>query len=186
MAHHEAGHAICGWFLEHSDPLVKVSIVPRSGVSEDGSGGTTLGFAQYSPHDKFILSREQFLDKICVLMGGRTAELLFFGSITSGAADDLRKITLIVYSMVRELGFSEKVGWLSFSGDEEIGQDTRALIDCEVRRVIFEAQERTRKLLEEKKDQVEIVAKHLLEDEVLVRADMERLIGKRGFPEEVL
>jgi ATP-dependent Zn protease len=103
VAYHEAGHAIAGWFLEHADPLLKVSIIPR---------GKGLGYAQYLPKDQYLYSREQLLDRMCMTLGGRVSEELFFGRITTGAQDDLQKITQMAYAQVVKFGMSEKVGMI--------------------------------------------------------------------------
>ena len=105
VAHHEAGHAVAGWFLEHADPLVKVTIVPR---------GRALGFAMYQPSDMQLMPEEQILDQICVSLGGRAAEKLFFDSVTTGASDDLDKVTKMAYAMVTQYGFSKKIGQVNF------------------------------------------------------------------------
>ncbi len=113
VAYHEAGHAIAGWFLQHADPLLKVTIVPR------GSG--TLGFAQYLPKELFLRSKDQILDIVCMALAGRAAEQVNFGRVTSGAADDLKRVTQIVYQMVQVLGMNEKIGQVSFPQDNQSG-----------------------------------------------------------------
>merc|ERR1711962_97731 len=105
VAYHEAGHAVCGWFLEHADPLLKVSIIPR---------GKGLGYAMYLPREQFLYSKEQLFDSMCMTMGGRVAEELFFGRITTGAQDDLSKVTRSAYSQIQSWGMSKKVGNISF------------------------------------------------------------------------
>ncbi|KAI1705869.1 peptidase family m41 domain-containing protein [Ditylenchus destructor] len=185
VAYHEAGHATAGWFLEFADPLLKVSIIPR---------GKGLGYAQYLPKDQYLFSREQLLDQMCMALGGRVSEELFFGRITTGAQDDLQKVTQGAYSQVVRYGMSEKVGPLSFQtpdpGESPLGyekpysEDTAQMIDQEVRDMVATALERTRKLLREKREQIEMLAKCLLEKEVLAREDMIELLGPRPFPEK--
>lgn len=189
VAYHEAGHAICGWFLEHTDPLLKVSIVPR--------GVAALGYAQYLPKEQNIYTKEQLLDRMCMMLGGRAAESLIFGKITTGAQDDLQKVTKLAYSQVSRYGMSEEVGTISFAfaeGDGErpqvdkpYSQATARLIDDEVRSVIMNAYKRTEQLLREKQSQLEMVAKLLLTKEVLSADDMIALLGQRpsGLPRQV-
>jgi len=183
VAYHEAGHAIAGWFLEFADPLLKVSIIPR---------GKGLGYAQYLPKDQYLYSKEQLLDRTCMTLGGRVAEELFFGRITTGAQDDLQKITQIAYAQVVKYGMSEKVGPLSFETpqpgemafDKPYSEATAQLIDQEVRQMVEAALKRTRELLSSKKDLIEKVALRLLEKEVLAREDMIELLGPRPFVEK--
>ncbi|MFZ9755406.1 MAG: peptidase M41, partial [Bacteroidia bacterium] len=187
VAYHEAGHAIAGWFLEHADPLLKVSIVPR--------GVAALGYAQYLPKEQYLYRTEQLLDSMCMTLGGRAAEQIFFGKISTGAQNDLERITKLAYSMITMYGMSEKVGQVSFHDPQgEYGYQrpysevTAQMIDEEVRRLINEAYARTLALLTEKKEQVETVAKELLEKEIIFKADIERLIGVRPYdpPAELL
>jgi len=187
VAYHEAGHAIAGWFLEHADPLLKVSIVPR--------GVAALGYAQYLPKEQYLYRTEQLLDSMCMTLGGRAAEQIFFEKISTGAQNDLERITKLAYSMITMYGMSEKVGQVSFHDPQgEYGYQrpysevTAQMIDEEVRRLINEAYARTLALLTEKKEQVETVAKELLEKEIIFKADIERLIGVRPYdpPAELL
>jgi cell division protease FtsH len=180
VAYHEAGHAVTGWFLEHADPLLKVSIVPR--------GVAALGYAQYLPKEQYLYRTEQLLDSMCMTLGGRAAEDIFFGKISTGAQNDLERITKLSYSMVTIYGMSEKVGNLSFYDPQgEYGyqkpysEKTSELIDEEVRRIVSEAYERTRNMILEKKEQVQAIAEELLQKEILFQSDLERLIGKRPF-----
>lgn len=180
VAYHEAGHAVTGWFLEHADPLLKVSIVPR--------GVAALGYAQYLPKEQYLYRTEQLLDSMCMTLGGRAAEDIFFGKISTGAQNDLERITKLSYSMVTIYGMSEKVGNLSFYDPQgEYGyqkpysEKTSELIDEEVRRIVSEAYERTRSMILEKKEQVQAIAEELLQKEILFQSDLERLIGKRPF-----
>jgi len=183
IAFHEAGHAICGWFLEHAYPLLKVTIVPR--------GTAALGYAQYTPKEQYLYNIDQLMDQICMTLGGRAAEDIFFDKISTGAQNDLQQITKIAYSMVTVYGMNEKVGRVSFYDPQQensftkpYSEETSRLIDEEVRKLIDEGYVRTKNLLTEKKEQVRIVAEALLEREVLFQSDVEALIGKRPFEEK--
>ena len=181
IAYHEAGHAICGWFLNHASPLVKVTIVPR--------GIGTLGYAQYLPKEEYITRTEQLLDRMCMTFGGRAAELIIFNKISTGAQNDLDQITKMAYSMISVFGMNEKVGNVSFYGMQDQFQkpysdETASLIDSEVRKLVASQYERAKKLLIEKREQLEILANQLLDKEVLLKSDVERLIGSRPFDEE--
>ena len=185
IAYHEAGHAVCGWFLEHAYPLLKVTIVPR--------GTAALGYAQYTPTEQYLYNTDQLMDQICMTLGGRAAEEIFFGKISTGAANDLQQITKIAYSMVTAYGMNSKVGNVSFYDPTQentftkpFSEETGKIIDEEVRGIIDEAYQKTLKLLTEKKQQVEILAKELLDKEVLHKSDVEELIGKRPFEEKKL
>lgn len=156
VAYHEAGHAVAGWFLEHADPLLKVSIIPR---------GKGLGYAQYLPKDAFLFTKEQLFDRMCMTLGGRVSELIFFKKLSTGAQDDLRKITESAYSQIVKFGMSEKVGNLSFDTpqpgemvlDKPYSEQTAQMIDDEVRDLIKTAFDQTMKLLIEHKDDIEKV-----------------------------
>lgn len=179
IAYHEAGHAVVGWFLEHADPLVKVTIVPR---------GKALGFAMYQPSDISLMPEEQLLDKICVSLGGRVAEKLFFDSVTTGASDDLDKVTKMAYAMVNQFGFSEAVGQVNFSNmsdgyQKPYSEETGKLIDDEVRKIIDAQWDRTVKLVEDKRDILEKLALVLLEHETIERKDLVEVLGDRPFKE---
>ncbi|MES1217121.1 MAG: ATP-dependent zinc metalloprotease FtsH [Bacteroidota bacterium] len=183
IAYHEAGHAICGWFLEHAYPLLKVTIVPR--------GTAALGYAQYTPKEQYLYNTDQLGDQICMTLGGRASEEIFFGKISTGAQNDLQQITRMAYSMVTVYGMNDKIGNVSFYDPQQenaftkpYSEETSRLIDEEVRKLIEEAYERTKKLLTEKKPQVEKLADALLQREVLFQSDVEALIGKRPYEEK--
>lgn len=183
VAYHEAGHAICGWFLEFADPLVKVSIIPR--------GQGALGYAQYLPKDQYLVSKEQYLHRMIMTLGGRVSEELHFDTVTSGASDDFKKITQMAQMMVLKLGMSEKIGSLYYGDGDGNGiqvhhtysEHTAKLIDEEVKRFIDEAYVACHKLLTEKIDLVDKVAEEVYAKEVLTREDMIRLVGPRPFAE---
>jgi len=186
VAYHEAGHAIVGWFLEHTDPLVKVSIVPR--------GIAALGYAQYLPKEQFLYTTEQMIDSMCMALGGRAAEEIIFNRISTGALSDLERITKMAYSMVTMYGMNKKIGNISFydpKGGEygftkPYSEATAKTIDEEVREMIESAFVRTKNLLKEKLQQLEIVAQELLSKEVIFQKDLERLLGRRPYDKEVL
>jgi AFG3 family protein len=183
IAYHEAGHAICGWYLEHAYPLLKVTIVPR--------GTAALGYAQYTPKEQYLYNTDQLNDQICMTLGGRASEDIFFGKISTGAQNDLQQITRIAYAMVTVYGMNDKVGNVSFYDPQQetaftkpYSEETSKLIDQEVRKLIDEAYDRTKQLLTEKKGDVAKLAEALLEREVLFQSDVETLIGKRPFEEK--
>ncbi|POW16428.1 hypothetical protein PSHT_06719 [Puccinia striiformis] len=177
VAYHEAGHAIMGWFLEHADPLLKVSIIPR--------GVGALGYASYL----ILYTTEQLIDRMCMTFGGRVAEEIFFGKITTGAQDDLQKITKLAFELVGNYGMSPDFGPISFgrsdsqqeSFQKPYSEKTGEHLDSTVRALINHAHQRTVQILTEKKTLVDKVAQRLLEREVLSRQDMIDLIGRRPF-----
>jgi AFG3 family protein len=179
IAYHEAGHAICGWFLEHASPLVKVTIVPR--------GIGTLGYAQYLPKEEYITRTEALLDRMCMTMGGRAAEKIVFDKISTGAQSDLDQVTKMAYGMVSVYGMNDKVGNVSFHGMQQdqfnkpYSDETANLIDQEVRKMIDAQYKRAQALLLEKRTELNALANALLEKEVLLKSDVERLVGKRPY-----
>ena len=181
VAYHEAGHAVAGWYLEHADPLVKVSIVPR--------GIAALGYAQYLPKEQFLYQTDQLLDEMCMALGGRAAEEIIFGKISTGALSDLERITKMAYSIVSVYGMNKNIGNLSFFDSKQsdynftkpYSDSTAEKIDQEVKRIIDNAYSRTKKLLTDKKEELEKIANKLLEKEILFQNDLEKLIGKRPF-----
>ncbi|MFC4263246.1 ATP-dependent zinc metalloprotease FtsH [Ferruginibacter yonginensis] len=185
IAYHEAGHAICGWYLEHAYPLLKVTIVPR--------GTAALGYAQYTPKEQYLYNTDQLIDQICMTLGGRASEDIFFGKISTGASNDLQQITKIAYSMVTMYGMNNKVGNVSYYDPSQenmftkpYSEETGKMIDSEVRILIENAYVKTKQLLIDKKGDVEKLAKELLVKEVLFKSDVEALIGKRPFEEKKL
>mmetsp|Transcript_26692 Transcript_26692/g.37503 ORF Transcript_26692/g.37503 Transcript_26692/m.37503 type:complete len:663 (+) Transcript_26692:72-2060(+) len=180
VAHHEAGHAVAGWFLEHADPLLKVTIIPRS------SGA--LGYAQYLPKEVFLRTEEQIMDIVCMALAGRAAEEIFFGKVTTGASDDLRRVTDLVYSTIQLYGMNDRVGQLAFPkdpnaapGDKPYSDATAEAMDEEARAIVDAAYERTLNLMKEKKAELEKVALCLLEKETITHDDIVDLIGARPF-----
>ncbi len=184
VAYHEAGHAVAGWFLEHADPLVKVSIVPR--------GVAALGYAQYLPREQYLYRTEQLFDEMCMTLGGRAAEDVVFGKISTGALSDLERVTKVAYSMVTMYGMNERIGNISFYDSKQsdyaftkpYSESTSQAIDEEVRKLVDQAYQFVKKLLAEKRDALEVLAKELLEKEILFQSDLEKLIGKRPYERE--
>ncbi|MBI9054173.1 MAG: ATP-dependent zinc metalloprotease FtsH [Bacteroidales bacterium] len=181
IAFHEAGHATVSWLLEHAHPLVKVTIIPR---------GRALGAAWYLPEERQITTREQLLDEMCSALGGRVAEELIFGKISTGAMNDLEKITKQAYAMIAYFGMSEKVGHVSFydsSGQSDMAftkpysEKTAELIDKEVKDLIEEAYKRSFDLLKKNQAGLTKLADILLEREVIFSEDLEKIFGKRPW-----
>ncbi|MEM0963736.1 MAG: ATP-dependent zinc metalloprotease FtsH [Bacteroidota bacterium] len=182
VAYHEAGHAVAGWFREYTDPVVKVSIVPR--------GMAALGYAQSLPEERYLYTKEALVDRMVMTMGGRVAEEIIFGQITTGAQNDLEKITKMAYAMVVDYGMSEEIGYVSFnlSGqrdqpmfDKPFSDDLAKRIDAEVKRIIDDVRVQTRVLLEERGDKLEALAQALLEKEVLNENDLKEVLGERPY-----
>jgi cell division protease FtsH len=187
VAYHEAGHAITGWFLRYTDPVVKVSIVPR--------GLAALGYAQYLPEERYLYSKEYILDRMVFAMGGRVAEEIVFSSVTSGAQNDLERITKMAYAMVVDYGMSDRIGPISFnlSGrgddrpifDKPYSEDTARMIDEEVKAIIKEVRDRARELLDEHREALDRMASALLEKEVLGPKELVEILGPRPHGEYV-
>lgn len=180
IAYHESGHAIVGWFLKDVDPLVKVSIVPR--------GVAALGYAQYLPKDQYLYTTEQMENMMCMTLGGRVAEDIVFGRISTGAQNDLERITKMAYAMVSIYGMNSKVGNVSFyDPNNEYGftkpysDRTAEMIDVEVRNLIEACYNKTKQLLLEKRDKLEELSQVLLKREILFQHDLEEILGKRPF-----
>lgn len=186
VAYHESGHAITGWFLEYTDPVVKVSIVPR--------GLAALGYAQYLPEERYLYTKEALVDRMVMMMGGRVAEELVFGRISTGAQNDLERITKMAYAMVTDYGMSEKVGYLSFnlSRDRQdplfqrpYSEQTAELIDTEVKVIIKEVRDRAREMLVNKRELLEDMSQLLLQKEVLSSKELQDILGPRPFAKAV-
>merc|ERR1711997_641547 len=183
VAYHEAGHAVTGWYCRYADPLLKVSIIPR---------GKGLGYAQYLPAERYLMSTEQLMDQMCMTLGGRASEMIFFDRITTGAQDDLQKVTKSAYAQITQWGMNSRVGNVSFEKpqpgefamDKPYSEATAQMIDEEAQKCIKTAMERTLALLTEHKEDVIKVAEKLLEKEVLNREDMLALLGPRPFEEK--
>ncbi len=184
IAYHEAGHAVVSWLLKQVDPLVKVSIIPR---------GKSLGAAMYLPEEKQLHSESYFKEHLCATLGGRAAEQIVFGEISSGALDDLEKVTKEAYMMVTYFGFDKKIGNVSFydsTGQRDMSiqkpysEETGKLIDEEVRQLVANAYEHSKEILESNKESLRKVAELLLEKEVIYKEDMEQILGRRN-PETV-
>jgi AFG3 family protein len=188
IAYHEAGHAAISWLLEFAHPLVKVTIIPR---------GKSLGAAWYLPEERQITTGEQLLDEMTALLGGRAAENVVFGQVSTGALNDLERVTKMAYAMVTFYGLNEKIGNVSFydsTGQQEFmlgkpySEKTAELIDQEVNIMIQKAFERAKGILIENRDKLEKLADLLLKNEVIFREDVEAIFGKRPFyePEHVI
>ena len=180
VAYHEAGHAIVGWFLEHASPLLKVSIVPR--------GVAALGYAQYLPKEQYLYTKEQLLDSICMALGGRAAEEVIFGSISTGAQNDLERVTKMAYNIITLYGMNEKIGHVSYNDSQgewgfqkPYSEKTAELIDDEIRLFIKEAYQRTKQLLLDKKEKLHELSKSLLDKEILFSTDLKEILGARPF-----
>lgn len=185
IAYHEAGHAAVSWLVKYASPLVKVTIIPR---------GRSLGAAWYLPEERQITTTEQLKDEMCAALGGRAAEQIIFGKISTGALSDLEKITKQAYAMISIYGLSDKLGNISYydstgqsdySFSKPYSEKTAQLIDEEVSKLIEESYQRTLKILTENKDKLTLLAEKLLEKEVIFRDDLELIFGKSAFEEEL-
>ena len=187
VAFHEAGHAITGWFLKYTDPVVKVSIVPR--------GLAALGYAQYLPEERYLYTREALTDRMTMAIGGRVAEELVFGRITTGAQNDLERITKMAYAMVLDYGMSERIGNVSFNVssrkdespmfDKPYSEETAREVDLEVKRIIEDVHDQAEKLIKEKRELLNKMAEALLQKEVLGPKDLVEILGERPFGDYV-
>ena len=191
VAYHESGHAIVGWMLEHTDPVLKVSIVPR--------GFAALGYTLQTPlEDRFLMTTEELEDKICALLGGRVAEEIVFGRVSTGAQNDLERITNMAFAMVAEYGMSQELGYLSlkdssspensYGFNKKYSENTAQQIDQAVRKIIQKNYRRTLDLLKKYEDKLEIMAETLLEKEVLNHHDLREMLGDRpsgNYPEGI-
>ena len=184
IAYHESGHAGISWLLEHAHPLVKVTIVPR---------GKALGAAWYLPEERQITTFEQMYDEITAALGGRASEEVFFGKVSTGALNDLEKVTKQAYAMVGYFGLNKQIGNISYydsTGQQEFNfhkpysEKTAEVIDQEVRNIVETAYKRAKKLITQHKEQLEQLARVLLEKEVIFREDLEQIFGKRLYESE--
>uniref|UniRef100_A0AAQ5YI20 Mitochondrial inner membrane m-AAA protease component paraplegin n=1 Tax=Amphiprion ocellaris TaxID=80972 RepID=A0AAQ5YI20_AMPOC len=177
VAFHESGHALVGWLLEHTEAVMKVSIAPRTNAA--------LGFAQILPRDQYLFTKEQLFERMCMALGGRAAEAITFNKVTTGAQDDLRKVTRVAYSMVKQYGMCDSVGQVSFPDTEERGavgrrpfsQGLQQQMDHEAKMLIARAYRHTEKLLLDNRDKLTLLANALLEREVVNYDDIEALLG---------
>ena len=183
VAYHEAGHAITGWFLRYTDPVIKVSIIPR--------GLAALGYAQYLPEERYLYTSEGLFDRMVMMMGGRVAEEIVFGRVSTGAQNDLERITKMSYAMVTDYGMSERLGYLSFNlggyreeplFDKPYSEETARIIDEEVKSIIGNVRARARELLDSKRDELEALAQALLAREVMSASEIETILGPRPHP----
>lgn len=184
IAFHEAGHATTSWLLEHASPLIKVTIVPR---------GRSLGAAWYLPEERQITTTEQLLDEMCSTLGGRAAEQIMFGKISTGALSDLEKVTKQAYAMVSIYGLSEKLGHISYYDPQgqspftkPYSEERARLIDDEVSKMIEIQYHRAIKILTENKDKLILLAEKLLEKEVIFKDNLIEIFGKREWDVELI
>ena len=180
VALHEAGHAVAGWFLKNSDPLLKVTIVPRSKGA--------LGFAQYLPAEVALKNKEELLDMVKTALGGRVAEEIFYDSVTTGASDDINKVTQIVNGLVQTYGMTNNIGLVGYgsmmgedSFNKPYSDQTNWEIDEEIRKIVKEQYQKTKELLNEKKDLVEKLGERLLEKETINLPDIIDVLGERPY-----
>ncbi|XP_001377432.1 paraplegin isoform X1 [Monodelphis domestica] len=178
VAFHESGHALVGWLLEHTEAVMKISIAPRTNAA--------LGFSQILPKDQYLFTKEQLFERMCMALGGRVSEAISFNKVTSGAQDDLRKVTKIAYSMVKQFGMVPSVGLVSFPEQQEstagigrrpFSQGLQQMMDQEARLLVAKAYRHTEKVLQENQVKLHSLANALLEKEVINYEDIEALIG---------
>lgn len=185
IAYHESGHALVGWLLEHTDPILKVSIVPRT--------TNILGFAQYLPSDRKLYNQEQFFDRMCMALGGRVAELVKFNHLSTGAQDDLKRVTEIAMAQIKEYGFDPVVGHISFPKEnpDEMGKKPYSkrlanVIDQRASLLVRSAFEKTQEIIKNNVDKLNLLAETLIVKEVMNSGDIEKLIGPRPFAKQQL
>ncbi|AEU09268.1 ATP-dependent zinc metalloprotease FtsH [Blattabacterium sp. (Cryptocercus punctulatus) str. Cpu] len=185
IAYHEAGHAAISWLLEHASPLVKVTIVPR---------GKSLGSAWYLPEERQLTTPEQMKDEICALLAGRSAEEIIFNNISTGALNDLEKVTKQAQSMVAVFGLNDKIGNISyydstgqneFSFSKPYSEKTAQIIDEEISKIITEQYKRAKNILKNNEKKLSILANELLEKEVIFREDLKKIFGERPFSDDI-
>ncbi|XP_077307145.1 mitochondrial inner membrane m-AAA protease component paraplegin isoform X1 [Lithobates pipiens] len=176
VAFHESGHALVGWLLENTEAVLKVSIAPRTNAA--------LGFAQILPREQFLFTKDQLFERMCMALGGRVAEVITFNQVTTGAQDDLRKVTKVAYDMVKHYGMAPTIGQVSFPDAEQAGigrrpfsQGLQEMMDYEAQHLVASAFKHTEKLLQDNKDKLQLLADALLEHEVINYSDIEALIG---------
>ncbi|XP_031471378.1 paraplegin isoform X2 [Phasianus colchicus] len=177
VAFHESGHALVGWLLEHTEAVMKVSIAPRTNAA--------LGFAQILPREQYLFTREQLLERMCMALGGRVSEAITFNKVTTGAQDDLKRVTKIAYSMVKQYGMVPSIGQISFpDGESTVGigrrpfsQGLQQMMDHEAKVLVAQAYRRTEQLLLDNRDKLQTLSNALLEKEVINYDDIEALIG---------
>lgn len=177
VAFHESGHALVGWLLEHTEAVMKVSIAPRTNAA--------LGFAQILPREQYLFTKEQLLERMCMALGGRVSEAITFNKVTTGAQDDLKRVTKIAYSMVKQYGMVPSIGQISFpDGESTVGigrrpfsQGLQQMMDHEAKVLVAQAYRRTEKLLLDNRDKLQTLSNALLEKEVINYDDIEALIG---------
>lgn len=177
IAYHEAGHALLSWLQQHTDPVIKVSIVPR--------GSSALGHTQVMPIDNKLHTREMLFERMVAMLGGRAAEQVIFNTITTGAQDDIRKVTDIAYNQISRFGMSDKIGPLVYErpapnqGKKQFSQATSMAIDGEAKRMVHEAYDRAVQIIEERKEDLVRLAELLLKKEVLLSDDVRAVLGPR-------
>lgn len=184
IAYHESGHALVGWLLEHTDPILKVSIIPRT--------TNVLGFAQYLPSDRYLHTPEQFFDRMCMALGGRAAELAQFNHLSTGAQDDLRRVTDMAMVQIKEYGFDPAIGNISFPRDDPRDGSTGKpysrrlanVMDQRASIMVRKAFERTQDLISSNRDKLNLLAETLIAKEVINSSDIEKLIGPRPYEKQ--
>ncbi|GAB1599223.1 paraplegin-like isoform X1 [Argonauta hians] len=184
VAYHECGHALVGWLLKYTDALLKISIVPRT--------NNAMGFIQYTPSDQKLYSTEELFERMCMALGGRAAEAIIFNHVTTGAQDDLKRVTKLAYDQIQSYGMNKRVGYLSYPSEQERGTKTKpyskkmaTMIDEEARKLVAQAYQHAESVLIHNKDKLHLLAKTLQEKEVLSYEDIEALIGPPPYGKKV-